>query len=59
MKANTFGGFKTPQDRVRTLQTLIGKAVLELHDMIDGGEECRGMDSSISKIIRILEGEEK
>lgn len=29
----------------------------ELEDLIDGGEECRGMDSSISRIIRILGGE--
>lgn len=26
-----------------------------LHDMIDGGEECRGRDSEISDIIRLLE----
>lgn len=34
----------------------IPKAVEELRDMIDGGEECRGRDSQISEVIRILEG---
>ncbi len=40
-----------------TLLSRIPKAIAELLDMIDGGEECRGYDSQISTIIRILEGE--
>lgn len=32
-------------------------AIAELCSMIDGGEECRGRDSEISHVIRILEGE--
>lgn len=36
----------------------ISKAVAELRDMIDGGEECLGRDQQISKIIRILEGKD-
>lgn len=34
----------------------IPKAITELQEMIDGGEECRGRDSQISSIINILEG---
>ena len=33
----------------------IKKAIKLLSDMIDGGEECRGMDSQISDVIRALE----
>lgn len=40
-----------------TVLSRIPKAIAELLDMIDGGEECRGYDSQISTIIRILEGE--
>lgn len=32
------------------------EAVVMLQDLIDGGEECRGMDSAISDVIRKLEG---
>ena len=39
-----------------TVLSRIPKAVEELRDMIDGGEECRGRDSQISEVIRILEG---
>lgn len=35
----------------------VARAASLLHDMIDGGEECRGRDSEISEIIRILEGQ--
>jgi hypothetical protein len=31
------------------------EAVVMLQDLIDGGEECRGMDSAISGVIRKLE----
>lgn len=41
-----------------TLLSRIPRAIDELLDMIDGGEECRGIDSQISSIIRILEGDE-
>lgn len=41
-----------------TMLSRIPRAIDELLDMIDGGEECRGIDSQISSIIRILEGEE-
>lgn len=39
-----------------TVLSRIPKAVEELREMIDGGEECRGHDSQISEVIRILEG---
>ena len=39
-----------------TVLSRIPKAVEELRDMIDGGEECRGYDSQLSEVIRILEG---
>ena len=39
-----------------TVLSRIPKAVEELRDMIDGGEECRGRDSQISEVIRLLEG---
>ena len=34
----------------------INAAITELYELIDGGEECRGRDSAISRVIRILEG---
>jgi len=34
----------------------IPKAIEELESQIDGGEECRGRDTQISHVIRILEG---
>jgi len=33
----------------------INLAIAELTAMIDGGEECRGRDSELSRIINILE----
>jgi len=39
-----------------TVLSRIPKALEELREMIDGGEECRGHDSQISEVIRILEG---
>lgn len=39
----------------KELNRRITTAIDCLHDMIDGGEECRGLDSQISQIIRILE----
>lgn len=47
---------KLMQDAATALSR-IPKAIEELRDMIDGGEECRGRDSQISHIIRILGGE--
>lgn len=35
----------------------ITRALKELRGQIDGGEECRGRDSEISDVTRILEGE--
>lgn len=34
----------------------INDAIQELQNLIDGGEECRGMDSAISRVIAILDG---
>lgn len=34
----------------------VARARSALRIMIDGGEECRGIDSEISHVIRILEG---
>ncbi len=31
------------------------EAVVMLHNLIDGGDECRGMDGAISDVIRKLE----
>lgn len=39
-----------------TVLSRIPKAIEELRDQIDGGEECRGRDQQISEVIRILEG---
>lgn len=39
-----------------TVLSRIPKAIEELTSMVDGGEECRGRDSQISEVIRILEG---
>ena len=44
-------------DRLYSLQKRIDFAIGFLGNMIDGGEECRGRDSEISQVIRILEGE--
>lgn len=44
----------TPQ--AATAEARIAKAIAQLSDMIDGGEECRGRDSQISYVIDILEG---
>lgn len=44
-------------NRLLVLDRRIESAIAELSDMIDGGEECRGRDSEISRIINILEGE--
>jgi hypothetical protein len=38
------------------LKKRMAEAVVMLHDLIDGGEECRGHDSAISSVIRKLEG---
>lgn len=38
------------------LKKRMAEAVAMLHDIIDGGEECRGHDQGISEIIRKLEG---
>lgn len=38
------------------LRSRIHCATLALERLIDGGEECRGMDSALSEVIRILEG---
>jgi hypothetical protein len=43
-------------DDAATALSRIPKAITELYALIDGGEECRGMDGAISRIIRILEG---
>jgi hypothetical protein len=40
------------------LEERINTAITKLHCLIDGGEECRGMDSALSDIIRTLEGVE-
>ena len=39
-----------------TVLSRIPKAIEELRDQIDGGEECRGRDQQINEVIRILEG---
>jgi hypothetical protein len=44
-------------NRLLVLDRRIKAAVTELSSMIDGGEECRGRDSEISQVIRILEGD--
>ena len=41
---------------IRLLENRINNAAVELYRMIDGGEECRGVDGEISKILGILEG---
>lgn len=38
------------------LKKRMAEAVAMLHDLIDGGEECRGYDSALSGVIRKLEG---
>lgn len=43
-------------DRNSVLKERIEAAITKLHLLIDGGEECRGMDSAISEIINTLEG---
>ena len=47
--------FNNPADRIRILQKRIGKAILELNGLKDGGAK----DISYSNIIKILEGEDK
>lgn len=42
---------------IRELEQRVTRARSALRIMIDGGEECRGIDSEISHVIRILEGE--
>ena len=46
-----------PSDEVvvATKRESVTQALAVLHSMIDGGEECRGRDSEISDVIRILE----
>lgn len=45
------------QKQIDDLYKRIDHAIGFLGAMIDGGEECRGMDSQISEVIRILEGD--
>ena len=46
-----------PQNQmINYLQARIDYALAQLSFMIDGGEECRGRDSEISQVIRVLEG---
>lgn len=42
---------------IRLLKQRIESAMRELDELIDGGEECHGRDSRISRVIRILDGE--
>ena len=44
-------------DDAAELLSRIPKAIKELNNQIDGGDECRGRDSEISEVIKILEGE--
>ncbi len=37
------------------LRQTMHEATNLLRDMIDGGEECKGMDAAISEVIRVLE----
>lgn len=46
---------KLMQDAANVLSR-IPKAIEELRDMIDGGDECYGRDSQISYVIDLLEG---
>jgi len=46
-----------PSDYLRIHRNVLRYAISLLTDMIDGGEECRGRDSTIGHIIGVLEND--
>lgn len=53
---NLIGYYQEQTRGTIELKKRMAESVAMLHDLIDGGEQCRGMDSAISAVIRKLEG---